>query len=142
MKAVPKITKWKFKKFHKPNFTFYKLFERKSFVPLRYPFAIQALEAGKLTFKQLEACRRALRRGLGKAIPIFICVAIVTPVSKKPVAVRMGKGKGSIAFWVAVIKAGKILVEINCLNSLWTQLILKKATSKLPLKTQIIQAIS
>jgi len=67
-------------------------------VPLRYPFAIQAIEAGKLTFKQLEACRRALRRGLGKAISILICVAIVTPVSKKPVAVRMGKGKGAISF--------------------------------------------
>lgn len=67
--------------------------ERKIFYPSAYEFAIQANESGKLTFKQLEACRRALRRGLGKSAKILFSVIISAPLSKKPVASRMGKVK-------------------------------------------------
>lgn len=74
-----------------------KLIERKIFSSLLYEFALQSIEAGKVTYKQLEACRRALRRGLGKKVSILFHVSIIIPVSKKPIAVRMGKGKGNIS---------------------------------------------
>lgn len=64
MKMFP--SNLKFKKYHKANKVFFSLFERKVFFPLDGEFAIQASEAGKLTFKQIEACRRTIRRGLGK----------------------------------------------------------------------------
>jgi len=98
MKSIPNIMKWKFKKLHKPNFAFVKLVERKAFYPMFATYAIQAQEPGKITFKQLEALRRTLRRGLGKTSKLRFMVAISTPLSKKPVASRMGKGKGAIAF--------------------------------------------
>lgn len=91
MKTAPNITRWKFKKLHKPNYNFVSLVERKFFIQLASPYAIQASESGKLTFKELEACRRALRRGLGKSTRILFRIFPSAPLSKKPVALRMGK---------------------------------------------------
>lgn len=91
MKNSPNTMKWKYKKWHKPNYKFKSLIERKFFLPLNAQYAIQASESGKLTFKQLEACRRALRRGLGKSANILFCIFPSSPLSKKPVASRMGK---------------------------------------------------
>lgn len=93
MKAFPNTNKWKYKKLHRPNYRFVKLVEQKLFSPIYAEFAIQASEAGKLTYKQIEACRRALRRGLGKSAKIFFHVFTGVPVSKKPIASRMGKVK-------------------------------------------------
>lgn len=138
MRAIPNILKWKFKKLHKPNFKFKRLVERKIFIPAFYEFAIQAGESGKLTFKQLEACRRALRRGLGKTAKILFSIAVSVPLSKKPIAARMGKGKGAISLWVAVVRAGKILVEVNCPKSSKTYVVLAKAATKLPIKTKLL----
>jgi large subunit ribosomal protein L16 len=98
MKASPNITKWKFKKFHKANISLYKLSESKLFFHLNAKFALQALEYGKLTFKQIESCRRTLRRGLGKTAQIIFHIFPSTPISKKPLASRMGKGKGGISY--------------------------------------------
>jgi large subunit ribosomal protein L16 len=61
------------------------------------------------------------------------------PISKKPVASRMGKGKGNIVFWIGVIRAGKIIIEINSISTRDCIRILTKAATKLPLKTKIIQ---
>lgn len=139
MKSIPNLNKWKYKKLHKPNYNFIKLVERKLFLPIYCEYAIQASEAGKLTYKQLEACRRALRRGLGKTAKIIFHVFTGIPVSKKPIAARMGKGKGAIAYWIAIVKQGKILVEIECLSSKNVMFALYKATNKLPLRTKILK---
>lgn len=93
MKQYP--AKKKFKKYHKVNYNFSRLSERRTFL-LNYGFSgIQAKKPGKLTYKQLEACRRTLRRGLKKSGNIWIRVFTDSPVTKKPVASRMGKVKGA-----------------------------------------------
>jgi large subunit ribosomal protein L16 len=113
MKAFPNIQRWKFKKLHKPGFNFTKLIERKMFVPMQAQYAIQALEPGKLTFKQLEACRRALRRGLGKSVRIYFHVFTGVPVSKKPVAVRMGKVKEVFRIELLLLNKVKLLLKFR-----------------------------
>jgi len=83
-------------KLHKPSSGFIKLKEHKSFFPSFCEYAIQALQPAKITIKQLESCRKVLRRGLGKSCVIIFPVLITKPISKKSVASRMGKGKGAI----------------------------------------------
>lgn len=96
MKQLP--SKYKFKKCHKVNFSYIKLLEKKNFFLSLGSFGLQSLAAGKLNFKQIEACRRTIRRGLKKKGFVLIKMFTGTPVTKKPLASRMGKGKGSISF--------------------------------------------
>lgn len=96
MKNSPNIIKWKFKKLHKPNYRFRYLLERKLCLPMSAEYAIQAVESGKITYKQLESCRRTLRRGLGKSAGIVFYIFMSTPLSKKPIASRMGKVKAPL----------------------------------------------
>jgi len=98
MKAFPNTNRWSFKKLHKPDKNFFNLFEYKVCIPLHFEFGIQAVEPGKLTFKHLESCRRALRRALGKKTQILFRIFTGIPVSQKPMAARMGKGKGALSF--------------------------------------------
>lgn len=93
MKAFPNVNRWKFKKLHRPNNSFFYLTEKKMFFSMDGQYAIQALEPGKLTFKQIESCRRTLRRTLGKSAQIWLRVFTSVPVSQKSVASRMGKVK-------------------------------------------------
>lgn len=121
--------KWKFKKFHKPNYNFSYLLEQKDCVATRGEYAVQAAEPGKLTHKQLEACRRGLRRGLGKAAKILFNVFPNRPLSKKSLASRMGKGKGAVSQWVAIVREGKISVEVNCVPAPTIHYALQKAVN-------------
>jgi len=138
MKSLPNLNKWKFKKLHKANSKFFILAETKMCVPLDGQYAIQALESGKLTFKQIESCRRALRRTLGKTAKIWLRPFTSIPVTQKSVASRMGKGKGAVSHWVAAIRQGKVLIEVDCQRSSLAHLALLKAATKLPLKTVIL----
>lgn len=95
MKQYP--SNLKFKKYHKVNYSFTSLLDRKRFFLGDGVFGIQAEASGKITFKQIEACRRTLRRGLKKSGNIWIRVFTYAPVTKKPVAARMGKGKGGFS---------------------------------------------
>jgi len=76
-------------------------------------YGIRAMEAGRLTAKQLEAVRRALRRKVKKTTKIWIAVAPTIPVTSKPAEVRMGKGKGAVDFYAAPVQAGQILFELD-----------------------------
>jgi len=96
MKQYP--SKLKFRKYHRVDYRFSKLTEKKVFFAGLGTTGIQALEYGKLTYRQIEACRRTLRRGLKKTGKIFIRVFTSIPVTKKPVASRMGKGKGATSY--------------------------------------------
>lgn len=98
MKSFPNTTRWKYKKFHRSNINFSILSENKIFLPMECQYGIQALESGKLTAKQIESCRRTLRRTLGKSAKIVLRPFPSVPVTRKSVASRMGKGKGVISF--------------------------------------------
>ena len=96
MKQLP--SNYIYKKCHKANYSYIKLLDRKNFFSLYGLYGLQSLKHGKLTYKQIEACRRTIRRGLKKLGFLFIRVFTGTPVTKKPIATRMGKGKGAIVY--------------------------------------------
>ena len=136
MKQNP--SKLKFKKLHKINFVYSKIQDNKTFMLNFGLLGIQALQYGRLTYKQIEACRRTIRRGLKKTGNIWINVFTYVPITKKPIASRMGKGKGNISHWVAPIRRGQVSYEINSFETVRTHNILKKVISRLPFKSKII----
>lgn len=131
----------KFKKYHKVNYFFNFTLEKKLFFPINGEYCLQALESGKIKFKQLEASRRTIKRGLNKVGKVWIKIFTNVPVSKKPLAVRMGKGKGSISYWVAILKKGQIIFEISGVTNEKAKFLLNKSKTKLPIKTKIIKII-
>ena len=139
MKQFPKSIKYK--KNHKVNDKFLTLSEKKRVLPFFGNIALQSIVAGKLTYKQIEACRRTVKRGLNKKGNYWIRVYPYRPVTKKPLATRMGKGKGETSSWIAPIWKGQILFEISGINFDQASFILENAKSKLPLKTKIIKLI-
>lgn len=136
MKAYPKNLAYK--KYHKVNKVFLTLTDQKQFFLMDGRFAIQSLEAGKLTFKQIEACRRTLRRGFGKTVKLYIRLFTSRPVTSKSIASRMGKGKGAISHWIAPVRKGQILFEIICNSKSPVDLVLDRASSKLPIKVKYL----
>lgn len=131
----------KFKKYHKNN-DFYKYsIEKKNFYLNFGEYGIQSIEAGKINFKQIEACRRTLKRGLRKIGLIWIKLFTNIPIYKKSISSRMGKGKGNLSTWISAIKKGQILFEISGLNILKSLFLLNKSKTKLPIKTKIIKII-
>ena len=100
-------------------------------------YGLQVLENGWLTNIQIEAARVAISRNViaGK---VFIRAFPDKPVTKKPAETRMGKGKGAVEFWVAVVKVGKILFEIEGIPEELARKAMKLAASKLPLPTRFI----
>lgn len=100
-------------------------------------YGLQVLENGWLTNVQIEAARVAISRNvkLGK---VFIRAYPDKPVTKKPAETRMGKGKGMVEFWVAVVKRGKILFEVEGLPEELAKESMRLAAFKIPLKTRFI----
>ena len=100
-------------------------------------YGLQVLANGWLTNVQIEAARVAISRNvkLGK---VFIRAYPDKPVTKKPAETRMGKGKGAVEFWVAVVKKGKILFEVEGLPEEIAKESMRLAASKLPLRTRFI----
>ena len=96
MKQYPSRLKWR--KNHRINFLFFSLIDKKRFYPQNGLFALQSLQSGKLTLPQIEAGRKSIRRSVKKAGKIFIRVFTNKSVTKKPLASRMGKGKGNHSF--------------------------------------------
>ena len=141
LKQMPNLNKFKFKKFHKYSSFFLKSKEHKLFFLREGEYGLQSLDAGKLTFKQIESCRRTMRRGFGKFSRIKINLSLSSPMSKKPIGTRMGKGKGAISHWIAPVKKGKVLFEINSnlISPLKVYSIFKKVQSKLSIKTKIVK---
>ena len=132
----------KYKKFHKVNFFYSKAIEKKRFFTIKGIYGIQSLEYGKITLKQIEACRKSLRRGFTKKAKIWINLFTNIPITKKPLGARMGKGKGNISHWVAIVKKGQILFEVNSdLSIEKSQIALNRSKGKLSVKTQISKII-
>lgn len=137
MKQLP--SNYIYKKCHKANYSYIKLLDRKNFFSLYGQYGLQSLHFGKLTFKQIEACRRTIKRGLKKTGFLSLRVFTGIPVTKKPIATRMGKGKGSISHWIAIIKKGQIFFEIGGVTHNIAKDILKKCSNQLPFKTKLVK---
>jgi large subunit ribosomal protein L16 len=99
-------------------------------------FGLMALEPCWLTDRQIEAARVALTRGIKRGGKVWIRVFPDKPVTKKPQETRMGKGKGSPEGWVAVIKPGRILFEMEGVSIIEARAAMRLASAKLPMKTR------
>jgi large subunit ribosomal protein L16 len=101
-------------------------------------FGLQATECGWVTARQIEAARMAIQRKVKRAGKLYIRVFPDKPYTKKPLETRMGKGKGGVEGWVAVIKPGKILYEIEGVPETLAREAFRLAGHKLPLNTQFM----
>ena len=104
-------------------------------------FGLKALEPERVTARQIEATRRAITRSMKRQGKVWIRVFPDVPVSAKPIEVRMGKGKGSVDRWVARVKPGKILFEIDGVPEEVAREALSLGAAKLPIKTKIVQRV-
>jgi large subunit ribosomal protein L16 len=101
-------------------------------------FGIQALEAGWITSRQIETIRRVVVRHMRRRGKLWIRIFPDKPVTAKPAETRMGKGKGSVDHWVAVVKPGRIMLEIDGVPEEMAREALRLAGYKLPIKTQVV----
>jgi len=101
-------------------------------------YGLLALEPVWMTARQIEAIRVTVSRRLKKVGKLFLRVFPDHPVTKKPAETRMGKGKGNPEFWVAVVKRGRVLIEVSGIDRAEAQEALRIAASKLPIKTKFI----
>jgi large subunit ribosomal protein L16 len=105
-------------------------------------FGLKALEPERVTARQIEAARRALTRHMKRAGRVWIRVFPDVPVSKKPLEVRMGSGKGAPELWVVRVKPGRILFEVDGIPVQTAKEALALAAAKLPIKTRFVERIS
>src|SRR4249920_3755864 len=105
-------------------------------------FGLKAMEPERVTARQIEAARRALTRHMKRAGRVWIRMYPDVPVSKKPLEVRMGSGKGAPEFWVARVKPGRILFEVDGVSQQVAREALTLAAAKLPIKTRFVQRIA
>ncbi|KAA0228314.1 50S ribosomal protein L16 [bacterium] len=103
-------------------------------------FGLKATEPAWITARQLEASRVAMTRSLKRGGKVWIRVFPDKPVTEKPAETRMGKGKGTPEYWVAVIKPGRILFEIGGVEKSVAQEAMRLAAHKLPIKTRFVSA--
>lgn len=101
-------------------------------------YGLQALEAGWVTSRQIEAIRRSIVRQMRRRGKYWIRIFPDKPVTAKPAETRMGKGKGSVDHWVAVVKPGRVIFEIADVPTDIALEALRSAGYKLPIKTQVI----
>ena len=101
-------------------------------------YALQAVEPGRITSRQIEAARVALTRRVKRGGKIWIRIFPDKPVTRKPAETRMGKGKGSPEYWVAVVRPGRILFELEGVNEELAKEAMRLAMHKLPIKTRFI----
>ena len=102
-------------------------------------FGLKAIKPERITSRQIEAARRAITRQMKRQGRVWIRIFPDVPVSKKPTEVRMGKGKGSVEFWAAKVKPGRIMFEIDGVSEPVAREALRLAAMKLPVKTRIVQ---
>ena len=101
-------------------------------------FGLKAMEPDRVTARQIEAARRALTRHMKRAGRVWIRVFPDVPVSKKPIEVRMGKGKGAPEFWIARVAPGRIMFEIDGVSIETAREAMTLAAAKLPIKTRFV----
>ena len=105
-------------------------------------YGLKAVEPDRVTARQIEAARRALTRHMKRAGRVWIRIFPDLPVSKKPAEVRMGSGKGAPELWVARVKPGRIIFEIDGVPDQTAKEALTLAAAKLPIKTRFVARIA
>jgi large subunit ribosomal protein L16 len=98
-------------------------------------FGLQAIEPGRISQRQIEAARMTIQRKVSRQGQLFIRIFPDKPITKKPLETRMGKGKGSVEGWVAVVKPGRMLYEMKGVPEALAREAFELAAHKLPLKT-------
>ena len=101
-------------------------------------FGLKATEPERVTARQIEAARRAITRHMKRQGRVWIRVFPDVPVSSKPTEVRMGKGKGSVDFWAAKVKPGRVMFEIDGVSEVIAREALRLGAMKLPVKTRVV----
>jgi large subunit ribosomal protein L16 len=104
-------------------------------------FGIQVLDRGWITAQQIEACRVAINRYFQRRGKVWIRIFPDKPITKKPAEVRMGKGKGGLDHWVAVVRPGRVLFEVANVSKDDAQNALRRAAAKLGLKTRFVERL-
>ncbi len=102
-------------------------------------FGLKAITRGSITARQIESARKVITRFVKNNGNMWIRIFPDKPITKKPLEVRMGKGKGNVEYWVAVVKPGKILYEIDGVNEDMAKKIFKLASAKLCVKTIFVK---
>ena len=102
-------------------------------------WGLQALEPAWVTNRQIEAGRVAITRSIKRGGKMWIRVFPDKPVTKKPAETRMGKGKGSPEFWVAVVKPGRVMFELEGISKILAREAFKLGASKLPIRTRFVE---
>lgn len=98
-------------------------------------FGLKALENGRITARQIEAARRVITRQMKRGGKVWIRVFPDKPITRKPLEVRMGNGKGSVEYWVAQIQPGRVLYELEGVSEAEAREAFRLAAAKLPVKT-------
>jgi len=104
-------------------------------------YGIQVLERGKITAQQIEACRIAITRHFQRRGKVYIRIFPDKPITRKPAETRMGKGKGNLDHWVALVKPGRIIFEVANVPRIDAQDALRRASAKLGLKTRFVERV-
>ena len=101
-------------------------------------YGLRALEPGWITSRQIEAARRAMTREIKRGGNVWIKIFPDKPVTTKPAETRMGSGKGTLEYWVAVVKPGRVMFEISGVSEEVAREALRLATHKLPCKCKVV----
>jgi large subunit ribosomal protein L16 len=104
-------------------------------------YGLKAMEPERITARQIEAARRAISRHVKRLGRMWIRIFPDVPVTKKPAEVRMGSGKGSVEFWAARVKPGRIMFEIDGVPEAVAREAFDRASAKLPIKTKFVARI-
>ncbi|MEK7747629.1 MAG: 50S ribosomal protein L16 [Nitrospirota bacterium] len=101
-------------------------------------FGLKAMEPGRITSRQIESARIAITRFVKRSGKVWIRIFPDKPITKKPAETRMGKGKGMVEYWVAVVKPGRVLYEMEGVTPEIAKKALDMASYKLPIRTQFV----
>ena len=101
-------------------------------------FALKATTRGQITARQIEAARRAITRHVKRGGKLWIRVFPDVPITKKPIEVRMGKGKGNVEYWVAKVQPGRVLYEMEGVSEELAREAFRLAAAKLPVRTTFV----
>ncbi len=101
-------------------------------------YGLKALQPERVTARQIEAARRAISRYVKRVGRLWIRIFPDVPVTRKPAEVRMGSGKGSVEFWAARVKPGRIMFEIDGVDEKTAREAFERASAKLPIKTKFV----
>ena len=105
-------------------------------------YGLKALEPERLNAREIEAARRALTRHMKRSGRVWIRIFPDVPVTKKPLEVRMGSGKGAIELWIARVKPGRIIFEVDGVSEQIAREAFALAAAKLPIKTRFVRRIA